>query len=330
MTTPDVFRDAQYIADVSNIPYDPRDDDGASDHPGVSGRSYRRAVYASSKTVMLERLLRDLDLLIYCELSAVYYMDCSILHFAIRAIIQFIFFTPKAGQLSETSTTEPSIVAVFASNIFCIFLHYISSSPTAGEATRGYLHGGLFIDFIGQKGPISKFRLFLLDLLILAMQVIMLCVIQERDRTKLLERPADTAHRTPNLQDHDSEERAVPPNDTHLPGMSSETTADDIEMQDLSSPERSSDDSSARLFEFEAEHGTSTLARDRHPRDPFLSAQAAIADINVLQNLRDQWYSIPPTNGRHSTGSQPTTSTPNGMVIPFLQRRFRFQLRTIS
>lgn len=75
MTTPDVFRDAQYIADVSNIPYDPRDDDGDRDRPEVSGRSYRRAVYASSKMVMLERLLRDLDMLIYCELSAVYYME---------------------------------------------------------------------------------------------------------------------------------------------------------------------------------------------------------------------------------------------------------------
>ncbi|OJD15096.1 hypothetical protein AJ78_04613 [Emergomyces pasteurianus Ep9510] len=329
MTTPDVFRDAQYIADVSNIPYDPRDDDGIGDRPGVSGRSYRRAVYASSKTVMLERLLRDLDMLIYCELSAVYYMDCSILHFAIRAIIQFIFFTPKAGQLPETSTTVPPIVTVFASNIFCIFLHYMSSSPVAGEASRGYLHGGLFIDFVGQKGPVSKFRLFLLDLIILAMQVIMICVILEKDRTKLLGRSAESLHRVPNLEDHDSEERGVPPNHGNLLGMSDEATADDIEMQDLTS-ERSSEESSASLLEFEAERGTSAQARDRHPRDPFVSAQATIADINVFQNLRDQWYSVPRTNASQSTGSQSTASTQNGMVIPFLQRGFRFQFRTIS
>ncbi|OAX79306.1 hypothetical protein ACJ72_06376 [Emergomyces africanus] len=329
MTTPDVFRDAQYIADVSNIPYDPNDDDGASDRPGVSGRSYRRAVYATSKTVMLVRLLRDLDMLIYCELSALYYMDCSILHFAIRAVIQFIFFTPKATQLPETSTTEPSIVAVFASNIFCIFLHYMSASPMAGEATRGYLHGGLFIDFIGQKGPISKFHLFLLDLLILAMQVIMLCVILEKDRTKLLGRPADSTNRVPNLEDHDSEERGVPPGDENLPGMRDETTAGNIEMQGLAA-ERSSDESSARLLEFEAERGAPAPARDRHPRDPFVSAQATIADINIFQNLRDQWYSVPRTNVIPSTGSQPPTSTQNGMVVPFLRRGFRFQFRTIS
>ncbi|KAG5290048.1 DUF1746 superfamily domain-containing protein [Histoplasma ohiense] len=329
MTTPDVFRDAQYIADVSNIPYDPRDDDGDRDRPGVSGRSYRRAVYASSKMVMLERLLRDFDMLIYCELSAVYYMDCSIFHFAIRAIVQFIFFTPKAGPLSESSTNEPSIVAVFASNILCIFLHYVSSTPTAGEVSRGYLHGGLFIDFIGQKGPISKFHLFLLDMLILSMQLVMLCVILEKEKTKLLARPTDAANRPPNLQDHDSEERGVSPD--HLARMNDQATADHIEMQDLSSPgPASADDSNARLFEFEDERGNPMLARDRHPRDHFLSAQTAIADINILQTIRDQWHNVSPTNSSRSTGSQPTSSTQNGMVVPFLQRRFRFQLRSIS
>ncbi|PGH05457.1 hypothetical protein GX51_02981 [Blastomyces parvus] len=327
MTTPDVFRDAQHIADVSNIPYDSRDDDyGNHDRPGVSGRSHRRAVYASSKAVMLERLLRDLDMLIYCELSAVYYMDCSILHFTIRAIVQFIFFTPKAGPLPEATTNAPPIVTVFLSNIACMLLHYISSAPTAGEASRGYLHGGLFIDFIGQKGPVSKFRLFLFDLLVFGMQLIMLCVVLEKDRTKQLARPADSENRTPNLQDHDSEERGVAPDDAHLPG-----SADDIEMHDLPSPERAStDESRTRLLEFEDGHTTSALAGNRHPRDAFLSAQTVIADINILQALRDQWNRAPQTNAGQSTDSQPTISTQSGMVVPFLQRRFRFQLRTAS
>ncbi|ODH46157.1 hypothetical protein GX48_07763 [Paracoccidioides brasiliensis] len=340
MTTPDVFRDALYIADVSNIPYDARDDndndddddddDGDRDRPVVSGRSYRRAVYANSKIVLLERLLRDLDMLIYCELSAVYYMDCSILYFAIRAVIQFIFFTPKAGQLPESSTNEPSIVAVFASNIFCILFHYISSSPTAHETSRGYFHGGLFIDFIGQKGPISKFRLFLLDLLILAMQIIMLCVILEKERTKLLSKAPEIANSTPNLQDHDSEERGMLREDEHLPGMSDETTTESIEMRELPSPNQSVDRSGVRLLEFEAGRGTPGSARDRHPRDPFLSAQIPIADIDVLQSLRNQWYSGPPTtNAGQSSSSQPP-SNQTGMVIPFLHRRFGFQLRTIS
>ncbi|EEQ88527.1 hypothetical protein RJZ56_000273 [Blastomyces dermatitidis] len=326
MTTPDVFRDAQHIADVSNIPYDSRDDDGNPAHLGVSGWSQRRAIYASSKAVMLERLLRDLDMLIYCELSAVYYMDCSILHFTIRAIVQFIFFTPKAGPLPETSTNAPPIVTVFLSNIACMILHYVSSAPMAGEASRGYLHGGLFIDFIGQKGPISKFRLFLFDLLIFGIQLIMMCVILEKDRTKQLARPTDAANRTPNLQDHDSEERGVAPEDTHLPG-----SADDIEMQDLPSLERASaEESRTRLLEFEDERETSALVGDRHPRDAFISAQAVIADINIFQALRDQWNRAPQTNASRSTDSQPTISTQNGMVVPFLQRRFRFQLRTVS
>ncbi|PGH14904.1 hypothetical protein AJ79_02767 [Helicocarpus griseus UAMH5409] len=334
MTTPDVLRDALYIADVSNIPYDPSDDEGDTDRPGVSGRAYRRNVYATSKAVMLERLLRDLDMIIYCELSAIYYMDCSILHFAIRAIIQFIFFTPKTGQLSETSTPEPSLVAVVLSNILCIFLHYVSSTPAGSETTRGYLHGGLFIDFIGEKAPISKFRLLLLDLLIFAMQIIMLCVILEKERTKSLQAPSETTQdRAPNRQDHDSEERGVSREDEQMPGLSHEPGAmtEDIEMQEIPlSTEQPADETGARLLEFEAARGSSTLVRDRHPRDAFLSAQAPIANINILQDLRDQWYHTWSSNSGQTSSSQQTTSAQASFSIPFIQTRFGFQTRTIS
>ena len=47
---------------------------------------------------------------------------------------------------------------------------------------RGYLHGGVIIDLIGQKGPTSKFHLVLLDLLVLGLQCFMLAVHVERER----------------------------------------------------------------------------------------------------------------------------------------------------
>lgn len=79
MTTPDAFRDAEYIADVSGIRVPEAGDpsnvaDGertaSSAHHGL-----RRKAQTAAKTACIDRLLRDLDIVIYCELSALYYME---------------------------------------------------------------------------------------------------------------------------------------------------------------------------------------------------------------------------------------------------------------
>ena len=73
MTTPDVYRDAEYIADVSGIiPYD---DSHHATHqtPDITARLEK--VQTAAKVAFIDRLLRDLDILIYCELSALYYME---------------------------------------------------------------------------------------------------------------------------------------------------------------------------------------------------------------------------------------------------------------
>lgn len=78
MTTPDALRDAEYIADISNFPYDIHDD-GALDQSTAqqldSRLRQRKEIQAKAKTVFLDRLLRDLDLLTYCQLSSLYYME---------------------------------------------------------------------------------------------------------------------------------------------------------------------------------------------------------------------------------------------------------------
>ena len=77
MTTPDAFRDAEYIADVSNIPYETVADLTDSQRT-ASRRRYVDAVkrvQAASKVAFIDRCLRELDILVYCELSALYYME---------------------------------------------------------------------------------------------------------------------------------------------------------------------------------------------------------------------------------------------------------------
>lgn len=78
MTTPDAFRDAEYFADVSGIP-DPGDvaDDHGPDHVVASPaqQDLRQAVQKKAKTALIDRLLRELDIVLYCKLAALYYME---------------------------------------------------------------------------------------------------------------------------------------------------------------------------------------------------------------------------------------------------------------
>jgi hypothetical protein len=74
--------------------------------------------------------------------------------------------------------------------VLCILAHLFFSLPEAGEATRGYLHGGVIIDFIGQQPPTSRLAFLCYDLVILGAQCLMLAVHQERENLKKAVSPA--------------------------------------------------------------------------------------------------------------------------------------------
>ncbi|KAL2836977.1 hypothetical protein BJX68DRAFT_27326 [Aspergillus pseudodeflectus] len=226
MTTPDVFRDAEYIADVSGITYGSITDIS----PTLHDERLRKKLQSAAKLALIDRLLRDLDILIYCELSALYYLDCSIVLFAIRAIVQLIFFTPKAPPF-DPNRNQPFIGAIFASNLFCMTFHKFFSQPEAGEATRGYLHGGILIDFIGQKAPVPVARLLCLDFLVMLLNIVMLGLIVERVKVADSREPVapnntanaeaatttaatQTEQTQAQTQDHDHEERGLQRHET--------------------------------------------------------------------------------------------------------------------
>lgn len=77
MTDVDAFRDAEYIADVSGIALD--DAEPGSSAPASSSGSGTdsrvKKLQNAAKIACIDKLLRDLDILIYCELSALYYME---------------------------------------------------------------------------------------------------------------------------------------------------------------------------------------------------------------------------------------------------------------
>lgn len=156
---------------------------------------------------------------------------------------------------------------------------------------RGYLHGGIIVDLIGQKGPTSKIHLVLLDVLILGLQCFMLAVHIERERLVVVlkgvaeSRSATNEQRVaaPSSQDHDAEER----------GMIRDAVMNngDMELQPLPTRE----DATQRPTEHEEERARLLAEppppeeREEDALDMFWSGTATIGDFHILQNIRKQW-----------------------------------------
>jgi len=176
----------------------------------------------------------------FTHLLALTTSRCSLFRFLLRLIPHSAFLTPKDGLLLPAE--QPHIYAIFLPGTLCILAHVFFSLPQAGEATRGYLHGGVIIDFIGQKPPTTRLTLLFFDLMILGLQCLMLAVHQERERLKKAVSPGlptigpsivrveqSTTAQASTTQDHDAEERGVLRDDPHIADGS-----DSIELQPLS------------------------------------------------------------------------------------------------
>jgi Fungal domain of unknown function (DUF1746) len=130
--------------------------------------------------------------------------------------------TPRERALPELEHW-PYINGILLVNSFCVVTHLLFGAPSAGEATRGYMHGGLLLDFVGQLGPTSKIRLFLLDLMILALQLTMMSATTKRKKMTQIRGDNRVAglslHAEPALlgQDLDAEERGVAGRDSWSP-----------------------------------------------------------------------------------------------------------------
>ena len=194
----------------------------------------------------------------------------------VRGFVQFVFLTPKPSIFPETPVHRPYVGAIIGSNLICFVLHFLFAAPAAGEATRGYLHGGLAMDFIGQKGPTSKLHLLLLDLLLVSIQLVHMTVHITRQRLKETSALTTTsagraaAPAEAVAQDLDHEERGVRRSDEQQ----------DIEMQTLDP------DGAARIDATEVEAtserdsllaATTAPRTDAHIFDAFNSGQIAVS-----------------------------------------------------
>ncbi|KAK8089052.1 hypothetical protein PG997_004013 [Apiospora hydei] len=170
------------------------------------------------KLAFLTHLLGCLDTLIYAELCTLYYMECSFFRLFLRWLPQWTYLTPKPENIIFLLPNYQAS-AIVGPNLLCMLLHIVTSLPQASEASRGYLHGGVLVDFVGQRPPTSKFTLLLLDAVLLGLQCVMLAVSMERDKVRKIIKPprsratsggtAGASTRPASNQDHDAEERGV-------------------------------------------------------------------------------------------------------------------------
>ena len=223
------------------------------------------------------------------------YDSCSLFRLLLRALIQMMFLTPKPSFIPPAPQHRPYIGAIFGPNFVCMLLHIFTARSEAGEAMRGYLHGGVIVDLIGQKGPTSKIHLVLLDILILGLQCFMLAVHVEKERLSALIAaylsPTTSATEQPRVavvtpQDHDAEERGIIRDVV--------TDNEDIELQSLASQ-----DGRPLTEDVEGQERNKERARllaepppqeeDDDPLENFWSGTAILADFHVVHNLKVQW-----------------------------------------
>jgi hypothetical protein len=216
-------------------------------------------------------------------------LSCRFLLFFLRSGVQFYFLTPKPAIFPPLPENRPFIGYIVGVNLLCVLLHTLLSAPSAGEATRGYLHGGLVMDFIGQNGPSSTFHLLLLDCFVLALQVVHLSasVLRQRLRQGLLadDSVAAATSSSPSTvtstaaQTVDDEERGVR-------RSVEEARGNDIEMRNLTSTTPPAEDEHARLDAFRP------ARTESHIFDAFNSGQMVVADLNPAQTIKDQMMMI--------------------------------------
>jgi len=185
---------------------------------------------------------------------------------------------PKPG-----TTGRPNILLILGLNTLCLFIHFFSDAPTASEVTRFYMHGSIIIDFIGQRamgGWSAKARLCAMDLLVAALQVCAMGVVAEllakKDVVKSVnvmsegragERVGDAVRRF-----WRGWEASVGGAGRRMEGQE----GDDVEMQPLRDGVRQEEEEQI----------------PRSPLDVYSSGQAVVADLNLVETVRQQFWEL--------------------------------------
>lgn len=237
------------------------------------------------------------------------------MRFFFRGWCQQNFLSPKPDDWPlPLPAIQAQVLSVFFPTFICVLAHILESLPFAGETTRGYLHGGVIVDFIGQKPPSTRFTLFAFDILILGLQCLMLSVHEERERLRKIIRPKSRRTRTTTATNQDttstdarlSTDASALDSGVNATDRADAGNSDDIELQPLSRQTSAvDDDDEQRPF----------LSRSPTPPtsritllDVLNSGNGMIRDFHVMHTIRnatpDFWGTV--GHGLRSAGYQAT------------------------
>lgn len=166
----------------------------ATSEPAASLALLRRSLSAkTTRSDHLESLLRSLDFTIFLFFGVAYLYDNATFLLLLHASCQVLY--------TRSTKLIPTVVA----NLITTLTHLLNARPEGSKALRGYLHGGLICDFVGELGPISHSHLLLLDITIVGLQLCYLAVRHELDTIK----GAESGESATVPQDIEAEEAGV-------------------------------------------------------------------------------------------------------------------------
>ncbi len=168
-------------------------EDAASEPAAPTGFLHRSLSAKITKSDHLESLLRSLDVTIFLFYGIAYLCDNATILLLLHASCQVLY--------TRSTQLTPTIVV----NLISILTHFFNAQPAGSKALRGFLHGGLICDFVGELGPISRTRLLLLDTLIIGLQLGYLAVSYEVEAIKSI----DSGDNTTIPQDIEAEEAGI-------------------------------------------------------------------------------------------------------------------------
>ncbi|KAK9479887.1 hypothetical protein V1514DRAFT_303521 [Lipomyces japonicus] len=159
-----------------------------------------RGILRKRKVDFGRHLVRSLDIMSYSHLLYIYFMDVSLMRLLLRSVIQLNYLTPKPFSLPQTAKSKIITMIVLGSNLYCFIVHLFGSLPASREASGGYLHGGLTIEFIGQQTTTSRLKLLFSDIIVVLLQITIFQTtlnIQENDSQLISENLPRTGHADP-------------------------------------------------------------------------------------------------------------------------------------
>ncbi|KAM4059626.1 hypothetical protein HRG_002744 [Hirsutella rhossiliensis] len=274
----------------------------------------------AKKLGFITHLLKTLDLVIFAELSALYYMECSLFRFVVRSAGQYMYLTPKDESFPFLMpATRVHVLLVLIPNIICMASHLFGSLPVGPDFHRGYQHGGLIIDFIGQRPPTWRLYYFLADVVILVVQCFMLTVHTEREHLRAALktfRPVfpvveDTTARS--TEDLDAEERGVLRNGSEV--VHDET--DGIDLHPLGQPRDGGEGSGMRGDDLAPllPDAASGVAPGTPLSDIMTSGNAILGEYHVLHSM------LSATMGFERTAAHSLQTISYGATMAALQAR---------